>query len=87
MCIKKTTAGLRGECLDMTVEVTKGGKVYSQRYKIGVPVSDLKVIGMCDKIEHGTKVEFMPDDSIFTSLDFVPASTFREDVDRVGAKN
>jgi DNA gyrase subunit B len=55
---------------DMKVDVRKGGKIYSQSYKIGVPVSDLKVIGSCGKDEHGTKVTFMPDDDIFTTMDF-----------------
>ncbi|NPE26606.1 DNA topoisomerase (ATP-hydrolyzing) subunit B [Methanococcoides sp. SA1] len=66
---------------DMTVEVRKGGSVYSQSYKIGVPVSDLKVIGKCGANEHGTKVTFMPDDKIFTTMDFdykTLATRFRE---------
>ncbi|HDL02427.1 MAG TPA: DNA topoisomerase IV subunit B, partial [Candidatus Pacearchaeota archaeon] len=66
---------------DMTVEVRKEGNVYSQSYKIGVPASDLKVIGSCGKEEHGTKVTFMPDDDIFTTLEFdykTLATRFRE---------
>ncbi|MCK4649816.1 DNA topoisomerase (ATP-hydrolyzing) subunit B [Candidatus Pacearchaeota archaeon] len=66
---------------DMTVEVRKEGKIYSQSYRIGVPVSDLKVIGSCGAGEHGTKVTFMPDDSIFTTMDFdykTLATRFRE---------
>jgi DNA gyrase subunit B len=66
---------------DMTVEVRKGGKIYSQSYKIGVPVANLKVIGSCGKSEHGTKVTFMPDDSIFTTSGFdykTLATRFRE---------
>ncbi len=65
----------------MTVEVRKNGNVYSQSYKIGVPVSDLKIIGSCGKEEHGTKVTFMPDDDIFTTLEFdykTLATRFRE---------
>jgi len=66
---------------DMRVEVRKGGSVYMQSYKIGVPVSDLKVIGKCGATEHGTKVIFMPDNDIFTTLDFdykTLATRFRE---------
>ena len=65
----------------MTAEVRKNGKIYSQSYTIGVPIADLKVIGSCGKDEHGTKVTFMPDDSIFTTLDFdykTLATRFRE---------
>lgn len=66
---------------DMTVEVRNKGKIYSQSYKIGVPTGDLKVIGSCGEDEHGTKVTFMPDDSIFSTLEFdykTLATRFRE---------
>ncbi len=65
----------------MTVEVRKGGSVYSQSYAIGVPTGDLKIIGSCGKEEHGTKVTFMPDSDIFSTLDFdykTLATRFRE---------
>ena len=32
---------------DMTAEVMKGGKIYSQSYKIGVPTGNMKVVGEC----------------------------------------
>jgi DNA gyrase subunit B len=66
---------------DMTVEVKKEGKVYSQSYSIGVPKADMKIIGKCDAKEHGTKVTFIPDDSIFSTTDFdykTLATRFRE---------
>lgn len=66
---------------DMTAEVRKEGKVYSQSYKIGVPVADLKVVGSCGVEEHGTKVTFMPDSDIFSTLEFdykTLATRFRE---------
>ncbi len=55
---------------DMTVEVRKGGKVYSQNYNIGIPTNEVSVIGKCGKEEHGTKVTFMADESIFSTIDF-----------------
>ncbi len=55
---------------DMTVEVRKDGSIYSQSYKIGIPKADMKIIGKCEKKEHGTKVTFMPDDTIFSTVDF-----------------
>ncbi|MCH7850726.1 MAG: DNA topoisomerase (ATP-hydrolyzing) subunit B [Nanoarchaeota archaeon] len=66
---------------DMTVEVKKGGKIYSQSYGIGKPKGDVKVIGKVDSKEHGTKVTFMPDESIFSTINFdynTLATRFRE---------
>lgn len=65
----------------MTVEVMKDGKIYSQSYKIGTPLDKVKVIGDCEKGITGTKVTFLPDDTIFstTSFDFNTLATrFRE---------
>jgi len=66
---------------DMTVEVTKDGKIYSQGYKIGKPKADMKVIGKADAKLHGTKVTFLADESIFSTIDFdykTLATRFRE---------
>ena len=66
---------------DMRVEVAKGGKVYAQEYKIGIPKGDMKVVGKVDAKKHGTKVVFMPDDSIFSNTEFdykTLATRFRE---------
>jgi len=66
---------------NMTAEVRKEGKVYAQSYKIGIPIADLKVVGSCNGKEHGTKITFTPDDTIFTTLDFdykTLATRFRE---------
>jgi DNA gyrase subunit B len=66
---------------DMRVDVRKGGKVYSQEYKIGIPKADMKIIGKADTKEHGTKVTFMADDSIFRTVEFdykTLATRFRE---------
>ena len=49
----------------LTVEVYKEGQVYSQSYKIGKPLDEVKVIGTCDPEKHGTKVTFHPDPDIF----------------------
>jgi len=65
----------------MKVEVKKSGKLYSQSYKIGKPASKIKVIGKANKGETGTKITFMPDDSIFSTLKFdfnTLATRFRE---------
>ncbi len=65
----------------MKVEVKRGGKIYMQSYKIGVPDDSVKVIGSYEGKETGTKVTFLPDDTIFstTNFDFSYLSTrFRE---------
>jgi len=66
---------------DMTVEVKRDGKIHSQSYCIGVPKADVKIIGSCGADEHGTKVTFLPDDTIFSTTDFdykTLATRFRE---------
>ncbi len=65
----------------MSVEVKKTGKIHKQEYKIGKPITKVKIIGKTDKSATGTKVTFTPDDSIFstTKFDFNTLSTrFRE---------
>ena len=56
----------------LTVEVYHDGKIYSQSYKRGKADGEVKVIGECDNVKHGTKVTFKPDDTIFeeTVYDF-----------------
>ena len=65
----------------MRVEVKKDGKVYMQEYKRGKPDDDVKVIGTCEKGISGTTVTFLPDDEIFSTVEFdfnVLANRFRE---------
>ncbi|MCF2643362.1 MAG: DNA topoisomerase (ATP-hydrolyzing) subunit B [Lachnospiraceae bacterium] len=56
----------------LVVEVYHDGKIYSQSYKRGKADNEVKVIGDCSTEKHGTKVTFMPDDTIFeeTVYDF-----------------
>ena len=49
----------------LTVEVYNEGKIYSQSYKRGKTDDEVKVIGECDKELHGTKIHFLPDNTIF----------------------
>ncbi len=65
----------------MTVEVCRDGKIWTQSYKIGKPMDDVKVKGKCEPGVTGTTVTFWPDDEIFstTKFDFNTLSTrFRE---------
>lgn len=50
----------------LEVEICQDGKIYKQRYERGHTCYSLKEIGTCPKDKTGTKVTFMPDDTIFT---------------------
>ena len=56
----------------LVVEVYNEGKIYSQSYKRGKADNEVKIIGDCPIEKHGTKVTFLPDDTIFeeTIYDF-----------------
>lgn len=54
--------------VDMKAEVHLNGKVYMQEYKRGKPQAPVKEIGKTTK--HGTIITFMPDDTIFDTLEF-----------------
>ena len=52
----------------LVVEVYRDGKVYRQEYEYGKPKTELKIIGNTHK--RGTKITFMPDDTIFETVKF-----------------
>jgi len=52
----------------LVVEIRREGKIYTQSYSRGDPVSELKEIGVCT--DTGTKVTFVPDEKIFEQTDF-----------------
>ncbi len=68
----KVSGGLHGvgvSCVNalskkLLATVHRNGKVIQQEYHKGIPQGDIKEIGTTD--EHGTVIEFWPDDSIFT---------------------
>ena len=72
----KISGGLHGvglSCVNalsewLEVEVKQNGKIHHQTYNRGIPQRDLAVIG--DTTETGTKVTFMPDDTIFETVVF-----------------
>ena len=49
----------------LEVQIYNEGKIYQQRYEKGHVCYPLKVVGECDKDKTGTKVTFLPDDTIF----------------------
>ncbi|HFR3244365.1 TPA: DNA topoisomerase IV subunit B [Streptococcus suis] len=75
----KTSGGLHGVGSSVVnalsswleVEITRDGAVYKQRFEQGgKPVTTLEKIGTAPKSRTGTKVTFMPDDTIFSTTDF-----------------
>ncbi|MEO6728553.1 MAG: DNA gyrase subunit B [Candidatus Dojkabacteria bacterium] len=72
----KVSSGLHGVGLSVVnalsewckIEVYKGGKIYTQEYKIGIPDFKVKEIGKTTL--SGTKVTFKPDASIFNTVVF-----------------
>ena len=68
----KVSGGLHGvgvSCVNalstkLEVEVCRGGKRYMQEYSCGKPLYSVKEVGASDRT--GTKVSFLPDNTIFT---------------------
>ena len=54
----------------LEVEICHEGKVYRQRYEKGHVVYKLKVVDECDPEKTGTKVTFLPDETIFEDTVF-----------------
>jgi len=54
----------------LEVEIFHEGKIYMQRYERGKVTKKLTIIGECDLEKTGTKVTFLPDDTIFEETVF-----------------
>lgn len=74
--VYKVSGGLHGVGVSVVnalsqwleAEVWRNGKVYYQKYRRGMPVTDLKVTGRSDIT--GTKITFKPDPEIFETVEF-----------------
>ncbi|MBR8534892.1 DNA topoisomerase (ATP-hydrolyzing) subunit B [Carboxylicivirga sediminis] len=72
----KVSGGLHGvgvSCVNalstmLKAEVHRGGKIHTQEYSIGKPVTEITEVGTTDKT--GTKVTFKPDASIFNTTTY-----------------
>ncbi|HSF18685.1 MAG TPA: DNA topoisomerase (ATP-hydrolyzing) subunit B [Vicinamibacteria bacterium] len=72
----KFSAGLHGVGVSVVnalserleLEIRRDGKVYRQSYVKGKPAGTLEVVGATDK--SGTTITFLPDNSIFETIDF-----------------
>ena len=85
----KMSSGLHGVGISVVnalserciTEVRQNGGLFRQEYRKGIPVAPVKRIKSIDKSEHGTTQYWMPDTTIFDSLDYVfgtLAQRFRE---------
>ncbi len=54
----------------LEVQVFNEGKVYQQRYERGHICYDLKVVDNCPAEKHGSRITFLPDDTIFEETVF-----------------
>ena len=54
----------------LEVEICSEGKIYKQRFERGKTIYPLKVVGECPLEQNGTKVVFLPDDTIFEETIF-----------------
>ena len=54
----------------LEVQVFNNGNVYQQRYERGHICYDLKVVDNCPAEKHGSRVTFLPDDTIFEETVF-----------------
>ena len=72
----KVSGGLHGvgvSCVNalskyLRAEIHREGKIFLQEYKFGIPFANVSVIGETNKT--GTIITFVPDDSIFTTVEF-----------------
>lgn len=83
----KVSGGLHGvgvSCVNalssyLRVEVHREGKKFEQEYERGIPKYDVRIIG--DSEERGTHITFLPDETIFKTIDFkfeILATRFKE---------
>ena len=54
----------------LEVEICREGKIYKQRYERGKVMNELEIVGDCEEEKSGTKVTFLPDDTIFEETVF-----------------
>jgi len=72
----KISGGLHGVGISVTnalsewcvVKVSRDGKIYTQEYRQGKPISEMKIIG--ESTATGTEVTFKPDQTIFEDINF-----------------
>jgi len=54
----------------LEAQVRREGKVHEQKYRLGKPLSKVKVVGKSKTHESGTTIRFWPDGDIFSTTEF-----------------
>ncbi len=54
----------------LEVQIYRDGHIYKQRYERGKVMNELEIVGDCPIEKTGTRVDFMPDDTIFEETVF-----------------
>ena len=54
----------------METTVKRDGKIWRQRFELGVPVTEVEEVGKCKRGETGTIQRFLRDDTIFDVLEY-----------------
>ncbi len=65
----------------MIAEVRRDGNLHRQEYRTGIPTGPVRKVGSSDPDDHGTTQHWMPDATIFDTLDYnfdTLANRFRE---------
>ena len=65
----------------LKVEVRKDGQIHLHEYQRGTPTGPVRAVGPAGSGEHGTSVTFLPDATVFETLDYefsTLANRFRE---------
>lgn len=74
----KVSGGLHGVGLsvvnalsdELTAEVKRNGRVYRQTCQKGNKITEVEQVGICGEDEHGTKITFAPDGTIFDEVNY-----------------
>lgn len=74
----KVSGGLHGVGLsvvnalsdELTAEVKRSGRVYRQTCRKGSKITEVEQVGICGEDEHGTKITFAPDETIFDEVEY-----------------
>ena len=54
----------------LIAEVRRDGKVYRQTFAFGIPTSEVEIVGEYEEDGTGTRIQFMPDKTIFETIEF-----------------
>ena len=91
----KSSAGLHGigsKCAnalskELIATVKRDGKIYQQTFNYGNPITEVEIIGTCDKDDTGTTIEYEPDPNIFKQTVLPNCNALQGKIDEVTSLN